>query len=73
MVTRTRKENAAGKRRKVKLNDLKLNKETVKDLSTDEQEQIKGGRAGRTLPWLECGTQIYPGGPCGAKSQLDCI
>ena len=83
MVTRTKKQNAAGKiRRNLKVDELKLNKETVKDLSPSQQKQIQGGaRATVHLNYcvsgLEheggCATHIYKGGPCGFASQLDCI
>ncbi len=40
MVTKSK---AGEKKGKVKVGKLELNKETVKDLSTDEQKQVKGG------------------------------
>jgi len=43
MVTKTKKQNAVGQRRKVKVNELKLNKETVKDLAPSDQKRIKAG------------------------------
>jgi len=45
MVTKTKKQDATGKSRKVKVNELKLNKETVKDLTDSEAGNIKGGVA----------------------------
>ena len=42
----TRKENASGKRRRVKVGELKLHKETVRDLTSGEQKKIAGGRRG---------------------------
>ena len=74
MVTKTRK-NAAEKRRKVKVANLELNKETVRDLSASETKEIHGGRGKRTMPGAdhECGTYLYPGGPCGLYTQLDCV
>ena len=41
MVTKTK---AGQKKRKVKVLKLKLNKETVKDLSAEEEKKVKGGR-----------------------------
>ncbi len=41
MVTRSKK--AGAKKGRVKVGKLKLNKETVKDLSGDRQKKIKGG------------------------------
>jgi natural product precursor len=43
MVTKTKKQNATEKRGKVKVKDLKLNKETVKDLTESEAKRVKGG------------------------------
>ena len=45
MVTKSKNETAPEKRKKsrVKTGDLKLNKETVKDLTRAERKQIKGG------------------------------
>ena len=40
MVTKTK---TGQKKGKVKVGNLKLNKETVKDLSAGEQEKVKGG------------------------------
>ena len=45
MVTKTKQQNARGQRRKVKVNELKLNKETVKDLAPSDQKRIKAGYA----------------------------
>jgi len=82
MVTRTRKQNAAGNKRKLKVEELKLNKETVKDLSASQQKQIQGGARATADPKYcvsgipyegGCATHIYKGGPCGLVSQLDCI
>ena len=42
MVTKSRKANA-GKKKKVKV--LSLKKETVKDLTSDEEKRVKGGTA----------------------------
>ena len=84
MVTRSKKEKATEKRRRVKVGELKLNKETVKDLSAGEQRKIEGG-VPKSGGWENgpcgsywCGlypnaTQLYKGGPCGNASQLDCV
>ncbi len=48
MVTKSKKPTqggATGKRDKVKVGKLKLNKETVKDLSDKQARGVKGGRA----------------------------
>jgi hypothetical protein len=42
MVTKSRKANA-GKKKKIKV--LSLKKETVKDLTSDEEKRVKGGTA----------------------------
>ena len=51
MVTRTKTapKGTTKKRDGVKVGKLKLNKETVKDLSASQQKQVKGGR--RATPW----------------------
>ncbi len=54
MVTKTK---AGQKKGKVKVGKLKLNKETVKDLSAEEQKKLKGGRI--RLPSITCGTVCY--------------
>jgi len=60
MVTRTKRQNATAKRRKVKVGALRLNKETIQDLSSSEQKQIKGGMRGDTRVWCESnGTVCY--------------
>ena len=43
MVTKSKKQPAAEKRRKVKVGALKLNKETVKELTDGETRGVKGG------------------------------
>ena len=73
MVTKTKQQNARGQRRKVKVNELKLNKETVKDLAPSDQKRIKAGYA-----W---GERPVPGDPansvgmscdCPHTAQVDC-
>ena len=44
MVTKSKKQGTTEKKRKVKVGELKLNKETVKDLTGGQQKQIKGGK-----------------------------
>lgn len=39
----TKPKGAGAKKKKVKIGKLKLNKETVKDLTGSEKEQVKGG------------------------------
>ncbi len=65
MVT---KPNAGPKQKgKTKVGKLKLNKETVKDLSAEEKKKVKGG-LGPTLTCggcsITCGTVCYK---CGIK------
>jgi len=75
MVTKSRKTATSEKKGRVKVGNLHLNKETVTDLSASQQRQIQGGRPRRTMPGaeFECGTYLYPGGPCGVYTQLDCV
>jgi hypothetical protein len=44
MVTKTKKQNATEKRQRVKVGGLKLDKETVKDLTGSEAKKVRGGR-----------------------------
>lgn len=73
MVTKSAKSQADRKR--VKVDKLQLNKETVKDLSSTEEQEVQGGRKGGYIYTARtvCVTAIYQGGPCGFNSQLDCI
>lgn len=51
MVTKSRKGAAGAKKQskgRAKVGKLSLNKETVKDLRSSEQKQIKGGMAAKT-------------------------
>ena len=57
MVTRSRKEKATDKRQRVKVGELKLNKETVTDLTAGEQRKIEGG-VPKSGGWEN--------GPCGS-------
>jgi len=43
MVTKKKKQSTAKKRGKTKVSDLKLNKETVKELTDGETRGVKGG------------------------------
>jgi len=44
MVTRSKKQNTSEKKKgRVKVGKLKLNKETIKDLTDSEQKRAKGG------------------------------
>ncbi len=58
MVTRSKKQNTSKKEEKkgrVKVDKLKLNKETVKNLTHSEQKQAKGGvRGGEQWSVPEC-------------------
>lgn len=57
MVTRTKTapKRTTRKRGGVKVGKLKLNKETVKDLSASQQKQVKGGRRAATWTGNACG------------------
>lgn len=43
MVTKKKRTGAATKKGRIKVGNLKLNRETIKDLSGSERKQIKGG------------------------------
>jgi hypothetical protein len=58
MVTKKKKQTPTEKRGKAKVSDLKLNKETVKDLTDSEQEQIRGGRIINN-PSAKCSGDVY--------------
>jgi hypothetical protein len=47
MVTKKKRTGAAPKKGRVKVGNLKLNKETVKNLAGSEKRQVKGGALGR--------------------------
>lgn len=49
MVTKSRKGNTSKSRQKGKTGGVKLNKETVKDLSHGELEKVQGGRFPATV------------------------
>ena len=54
MVTKKKSSSGtAGKRGRAKVGKLNLNKETVKDLTSSQQKQLKGGLAPRVTP--KCG------------------
>jgi hypothetical protein len=55
MVTKNK---TGEKRGKVKVGKLKLNKETVKDLTGGEQKQLKGGRI-LNQPSVKCSGDVY--------------
>lgn len=67
MVTKSKQISEKEKEGKVKVRRLKLNKETVKDLTGSEQKQIKGGRyrAGPLAPSVDCFTGFCGSGSCG--------
>jgi hypothetical protein len=48
MVTKSRKQSTEGKKGRVKVGKLKVNKETVKDLGQKEWKYIKGGMGKKT-------------------------
>ena len=64
MVTKSKKSSIA-KRGRVKVGKLKLNKETVKDLTGKEKKQIKAGVRNEilSLPVICCRT--FPEFTCG--------
>jgi len=50
MVAKKKRTGTAAKKGRVRVGNLKLNKETVKNLSGSERKQIKGGALGRIEP-----------------------
>ena len=69
MVTR-KKPSATGQKRKLKVDALKLDKETVKDLSPAQQQQIKGGEKFFRTFVLTCPS---PDGLCGQSGDWECM
>ena len=55
MVTKTKRSGAATSKGRVKVGNLKLEKETVKDLSGSKRKQIKGGALALTRVHSVCG------------------
>ncbi len=55
MVTKKKSTVGTAKKGKVRVGNLKLNKETVKDLSGSERKQIKGGAIPTTSKAQICG------------------
>jgi hypothetical protein len=64
-MTTNKKDNATTKKSRVKISKLQVNKETVKDLTDKEAEQIKGG-AGTTSGG--CGGAGIQPNPVGAPT-----
>lgn len=58
MVSKSKKENA-GKKKKIKV--LKLDKETVKDLTKDQTRGVKGGLIGLSLVGVRSGLRSRAG------------
>lgn len=58
MVTK-KKKGSTEKRGKKKVNNLKLNKETVKDLTDSDAEKVRGGAA-RGVRTILCPTTFCP-------------
>jgi hypothetical protein len=58
----------SSKKGKVKVGKLRLNKETVKDLTAAERKRVKGGRKGRDVTDTCPSVDICPtlDDPCGA-------
>lgn len=46
MVTKSKATKTASKKSRVKVGKLKLNKETIKDLTGDEARRVRGGAMG---------------------------
>jgi hypothetical protein len=73
MVTRNKSKDVQSKEGRVEIGKLKLNRETVKDLTTGEAKDVKGGFAGsgtcpsaicKIPPYTsECPTRVPDGGP----------
>ena len=67
MVTKSNE--GTNKKGKTKVGKLKLNRETVKELTATEQEKVKGGAVPRIPPTaLSCATLCGPCN-CAATSQ----
>jgi hypothetical protein len=69
MVTKSK---AGENKGKVKLDKLKLNKETVKELSTDEQKQVKGGLVVITIIGIIIGPLDPPTLRCALATRSEC-
>ncbi|MGI9166197.1 MAG: class I lanthipeptide [Pyrinomonadaceae bacterium] len=55
MVTKKSTSKKAGKKGRVKVAKLTLNKESVKDLTASQRKQIKGGKAKAIISLCTCG------------------
>ena len=60
MVTNKKTIETPTKRSRVKLSKLKLNKETVRDLTSDDQKHIKGGKMAPSGEPLTCDFPCKP-------------
>lgn len=69
MVTKSK---AGQKKSKVNLGKLKVNKETVKDLSTDDQKQVKGGLVVNTIIGIIIGPLDPPTLRCPIATRSEC-
>ena len=69
MVTKSK---AGEKKGKVTVGKLKLNKETVKDLSTDEQKQVKGGLVVSTIVGIIIAPLDPPTLRCPIATRSEC-
>ncbi len=71
MVTKSKAGEKKGKG-KVKVGKLALNKETVKDLSTDDQKQVKGGLVVNTIIGIIIGPLDPPTLRCPPATRSEC-
>ena len=55
MVTKTKRSGAATSKSRVKVGNLNIKKETVKDLSSSKRKQIKGGALALSRVVSVCG------------------
>jgi len=78
MVTKNKSKDVRSEKGRVEVNKLKLNRETIKDLTTGEAKDVKGGFAGSgtcpsaicTIPpyTSDCPTRVPPPPPTQTKS-----
>jgi hypothetical protein len=60
MVRKVKKEDATPPKRRIKVPELQLNKETIRDLTGGQQKQIKGGMRAETDVYCETNKTVCP-------------
>jgi hypothetical protein len=72
MVTKSKQKSKQEKDKgRVKVGKLKLNKETVKNLTASNQKRIRGGLAANE-PW-DGGTGMFCTGSCPGRETMTCL